>query len=397
MMVARSKLPTRRKIRRRKKSSLTLRTSNSIVVSKGKLKVANFETADHEIVQYFGALPKTSRPEKFVNAIRTGVSAFSAAESTERMDYVDKKCGEMYAQYSDILKQTIQRIEEKHEEAYGKNGKFREIIDSNFGENGSKLTNLLDPNREGSPLNQLKNEMVNRFFSMEKGFGIKQKEEEVIDKTSLKGPEFEDYCFDILSKAARITGDVLEDSTDHAGKLQACKKGDYVLTLTDTDKKITFEVKDVKSISQPDIIKILDGAIENRDASFGVLIVKNEESLPQSVGWWKTFGNNKLVCALGTSNDETLHEELLLIATQVARNMVMIHNLKNKHVDAEFVESKIQSIVPKIEELRRLKTECANINRSSDKIKTTTVSLADAIDEDLNAVRRSLTSGEKNE
>ncbi len=395
MMVARSKIPTRRKTSRRKKSSKKLQPANSIVVTKGKLKVANFETADHEIVQYFGALPRTSRPEKFVNAIRTGVSAFNAAQSTERMDYVDKKCGEMYTQFSDIMKQTIQGIQEKHEEAYGENGKFREIIDSNFGENGSKLTNLLDPNREGSPLNELKNEMVNRFFSMEKGFGIKQKEEEVIDKTPLKGPEFEDYCFDILSKAARITGDVLEDLTEHTGKLQGCKKGDYVLTLGDTNKKITFEVKDVKSISQPTILKTLDDAIENREASFGVLIVKNEASLPQSVSWWQEFGNNKLVCALGTSNDQTLHEELLLIATKVARSRVMMHNLKNKHIDAEFVESKIQSIVPKIEELRRLQTECANINRSSDKIKTTTVSIADAIDEDLSAVFRSLTTGEK--
>jgi len=189
MMVAKSKLPTRRKTRRRKKSSQKLQPSNSIVVTKGKLKVANFETADHEIVNYFGALPKSSRPEKFVNALRTGAGAFSAAESTERTDYVEKKFENMHRQFSEVMQKTIQGIEAKHEEVYGENGKFREIIDANFGVDGSKLTTLLDPNREGSPLQQLKNEIGTRLFSMEKGLGIKEKEDEIIDKTALKGQD----------------------------------------------------------------------------------------------------------------------------------------------------------------------------------------------------------------
>ncbi len=51
MMVARSKLPTRRKTRRKRKKTRQKTTpSNSIVVTKGKLKVTNFETADHEIL-----------------------------------------------------------------------------------------------------------------------------------------------------------------------------------------------------------------------------------------------------------------------------------------------------------------------------------------------------------
>jgi len=389
MMVAKSKLPTRRKTRRRKKSHQKT-TSSNYIVTKGKLKVTNFETADHEIVQYFAAIPKTSRPEKFVNAIRTGVSAFSAAESTERMDYVDKKCGEMYAQFSDILKQTIHGIEEKHEEAYGENGKFREIIDSNFGENGSKLTNFLDPNREGSPLNQLKNEMMNRFISMEKGFGIKQKEEEFIDKTPLKGQEFENYCEDVLSEVARFNGDTLANLTEQAGKVTASKKGDFLLELSNSDKKIVIEVKDDKSLTLPKIQTILDESLENREASYAIMIVKRLDCLPQSIGWWHELGNTKLVCALGKGDDDTLHDEMILIATKWARTRVGIEELKNKQVDAEFLESKIDSIGQDIKRLGKVKTECGNIKKSSETIREIAETLKDSIDNALTSMDMSL-------
>jgi len=390
MMVARSKLSTRHKTRRRKKSSQKLQPSNSIVVTKGKLKVANFETADHEIVNYFGALPKTSRPEKFVNALRTGVGAFSTAETTERIDYVDKKCEGMYRQFSEVMQKTIQGIAEKHDEVYGENGHFREIMDDNFGENGSRLTTLFDPNREGSPFHQLKKEIVDRLFSLEKDFGLKEKEREVIDKTPLKGPEFEKYCEGVLSEVARFNGDTLENLTGQIGKVTNSKKGDFLLELSNSNKKIVIEVKDDKSLNLPKIQTILDESLENREASYAIMIVKRHDYLPQSIGWWHELGNTKLVCALGKGDDDTLHDEMILIATKWARTRVGIEELKNKQVDAEFLESKIDSIGQDIKRLGKVKTECGNIKKSSETIREIAETLKDSIDNALTSMDMSL-------
>jgi len=392
MMAASVKLQTRRKTKRkrRRKSSPKIRHSNSIVVSKGKLKVENFETADHEIVNYFGALPKSSRPEKFVNALRTGVGAFNTAETTERIDYVDKKCENMYRQFTDVMQKTIQGIAEKHDDVYGENGQFREIMDENFGENGSRLINLFDPNREGSPFHQLKTEIVDRLFSLEKDFGLKEKEKEVIDKTPLKGQEFETYCEDVLSKVARFNGDTLENLTEQVGKVTASKKGDFLLELSHSNKKIVIEVKDDKSLTLPKIQTILDESLENRQASYAIMIVKRLDCLPQSIGWWQEFGNTKLVCALGKGDDETLHDELILIATKWARSRIMIEELKNKQVDAEFLESKIDSIGQDIKRLGKVKTECGNIKKSSENIREIAETLKDDIDDALTSMNMSL-------
>jgi len=390
MMVSRTKFITRRNTRKRKKSSHKLKTSNSIVVSRGKLKVTNFETSDHEIVNYFGAVPKSSRSEKFVNALRTGVGAFNTAETTERIDYVDRKCENMYRQFSEVMQKTIQEIAEKHDGVYGENGQFREIMDENFGENGSRLINLFDPNREGSPFHQLKTEIVDRLFSLEKDFGLKQKEKEVIEKTSLKGQEFEKYCEDVLSKVARFNGDTLENLTEQVGKITASKKGDFLLELPYSNKKIVIEVKDDKSLTQPKIQKILDESLENREASYAIMIVKRVECLPQSIGCWHEFGNTKLVIALGRVDDESLNDELILIATKWARSRVMIEELKNKQVDAEFLESKIDSIGQEIKQLGKVKTECSNIKKSSENIRDIAETLKDKIENDLISMNMSL-------
>ena len=301
----------------------------------------------------------------------------------------------MYRQFSEVMQKTIQGIAEKHDNVYGENGQFRVIMDENFGENGSRLINLFDPNREGSPFHQLKTEIVDRLFSLEKDFGLKEKEREVIDKTSLKGQEFEKYCEDVLSKIARFNGDALENLTEQAGKVTASKKGDFVLELLNSNKKIVIEVKDDKSLTLPKIQTILDESLENREASYAIMIVKRLDCLPQSIGWWQEFGNNKLVCALGKGDDEILHDELILIATKWARSRVMIEELKNKQVDAEFLESKIDSIGQDIKRLGKVKTECSNIKKSSETIRNIAETLKDDINNELTLMNRSLEKGEE--
>jgi len=158
-------------------------------------------------------------------------------------------------------------------------------------------------------------------------------------------------------------------------------------------KNITYEVKDVGNYSLPAIQKSLEESMINREALFGVFLVKNVESLPQSVGWFNEYDGNKLVCALGSENsDDKLHGEILLISYKWAKAKVMLQVLRESQIDAEFIQNKITKIQKKLAELSRINTQCTNIETASEKIRTIAKSLKVDIDTELNEILGSMVS-----
>jgi len=361
-----------------------------VVINKGKLTITDFQTADHEVVEYFDKQKPELREDRLVSALRTGVMALKSTEISERVDYVEKKFQNLNHKFVNTMSQTIQETESMYEENFGEKGKFREIMAEHFGEDGILLKEILDPNREGSPFYKLKSEVQSAISNLRQDLGIKEKEDEIKSRTTLKGADFEDLCQDLLESFAKIFGDIIENTTSMTGKVKRSKKGDFVLTLADSSRKITFETKDVGSISANEIRKILDEAIENREASYGVLVAKSVEAFPKSIGWFQEIGNNKLVVALGSNSEGSFHDELLLIAYKLARAKVNSQSLKEKQVDTEFIETKIETIKQKIQKFRTIKTECNNIEKASNCIKTTSEALAKEIGMELDDMNKSL-------
>lgn len=345
-------------------------------VKHGKLIIKNLETADNDIVEYFKKQKDGLRQERFVSALRTGVIALKSGQTSENVDFVKKEFENLKHKFVVTLDTTIQDIANSVEE--------------HFGENGIIVKDIFDPNREGSPLNQLRNEMRNELSGLRQDLGIKEAEDEIKNKTTLKGADFEEICYEILGKAAKINGDLLEDTTGVTGKLKACKKGDYVLTLSDCKKKITFDAKDVGSISATKIKEVLEGAIENREASYAILVVKSPDAVPKSIGAFNEIGDNMLVCAIGNGDEVTIHDELLLMALRYAKIRVLSQSANNKHVDASFIQEKIGNIRQKIGKLRSSKADCTNIEKSTKNIRNNLESIEDEINEDLDSLDKSL-------
>lgn len=364
--------------------------SMSAKVTNGKLVIHNYETNDNEIVEYFERIRPELRQDRCTRALRMGVMALKSTEVTDRIDYVEKKFNSLDYKFNTALEKTIQDLEVQYDDVYGDKGKFQEIMNNQFGEDGKLFKEVFNPNREGSPLHDLKLELREEIISLREALGIQEKEVEIKNKTPLKGADFEDDCYEILSDTARVSGDLVEDVTKQAGKIKGCKKGDQVLTISDCNKKVTFEIKDVASISSNKIQETLTQAIENREAAYGVLVVKNVDSLPKSIGWFHEFGNNMLVCALELSDEEALHDEILLIAYKWARTRVLSQNLQGSQVDAEAIEARIDSIKQKIDQLRSIKSQCTNIEGSSKKIRETAETVANEITGELDTMNRSL-------
>jgi len=364
--------------------------NNVLTINKGKLTVTNFQTADPEIVEYFEKQRPELREDRFVSAIRTGVMALKSTEISERVDYVEKKFEKLNNKFEDALEESFEELESLQENYFGEKGTLDEIISKYFGEDGTIFKEIFDPNREGSPLYKLNYEMKNEISQLRQQLGIQEKEDEMKNKTTLKGVDFEDQCQDILEGSAKVFGDIVENTTSKAGKLKRSKKGDLVLTIADSSKKITFEIKDVASISANEIQKTLDEAIENRGASCGILVAKYVEAFPKSIGWFQEIGKNKLVIALGSEDEESFHDMLLLIAYKWARTKVNSQSLEEKKVDAELIANKIESIKQKIQRLSTIKTDCKNIEKTTKNIRTNSETLAEEIGEELDEMNKSL-------
>jgi len=371
----------------------TIERLKNVIIENGKFIVREFETSDKDIVNYFQQIDPEVRREKFENALKIGVSAIKTVGLTDRIDYVEKEFENLNQDFSSTLDATLQELDKKSEEMFGEKGKFREILTQHFGKDGMIVKELFDPNKEGTPLYNLRNDIRNEILALRQAIGIKETEKEFVGKTPLKGKNFEDRCELIIGEVARHFGDLLENTTKVQGKLQGSKKGDFVIKHAENNKKIVFEIKDT-AISTNQIQKTLEESIENRDASYGILIVKSVESLPKSIGWFQECGDNMLACALSSQQNESdvLHPEILLIAYKWARLRLMLQSFKEKKVDPAFIQEKIMKIQRKISELRLIKTQCTNIETASDKVRTIVKNLEDTIGKELSEILGSIAS-----
>lgn len=379
-------------------ASLGEQMKSNITIERGKLVVKKFETSDKEIVDYFEEIELDIREERFEMALKTGVTALKTVGITEKIDYIERKFEGLNKQFSDTLDTTVDDLDNKYEEIFGEKGKFADIIKLHFGEDGKIVKELFDPAREGSPLNILRNEIRNEISGLKTLLQLEEQKGEIEQKTPLKGIKFEDACEQVLNSITKMHSDKLERTTDIAGKIRASKKGDFVVELKENAKKIVYEVKDLGKKDSgkqtlPAILRNMEDAMTNREAAYGVFLVKNVEALPQSVGWFNEYDGNKLVCALGSEiGDEKLHGEILLISYKWAKAKVMLQALRERQIDAEFIQNKITKIQQKLSELTNVKTNCTNIETASDKIRTIVQNLQDEIGTELSEILGSLVS-----
>lgn len=374
-------------------ATTTISQKGEVIVEKDKLVIKNFETYDREIVSYFQDIQPEIRREKLENSLKVGVVAVKTVGVAERINYIEKAFNDMSHNFDDVLRITVQQLDKKYEEMFGERGKFGEIITQHFGEDGKIVKELFDPNKVGTPLYNLLNQVKTEIFQLGQQIGLKKDREQERQKTPQKGKDFEELCEDLIAGVAHHYSDILLDTRDVVGKLTDCKKGDYVVTVPSNDKKIVFEVKDKADLkSSPEIQETLKKSMENRGASYGILVIKYVESFPKGVGWFLEYENNMLACALSTKErEENLHYELLLIAYKWARARLMLQSFKDSKVDVEFIQNRIERIQQKLRKLSDIKAECTNLETSSTKIRTITTELEENIGRELSGILESIT------
>lgn len=248
-------------------------------------------------------------------------------------------------------------------------GRMRILLGSYFEGDSSRLAQLLDPTRMGSPLHQFRTEVsrgferINeRLTAIEAAAAARASERA---RSTAKGGDFEDLVEDLLLGSLRGTEDVVERTSDSAGDVLRSKKGDFVIALgPDTVRgaalRIVVECKD-RRISGRAMRDELEEARRNRDAAVG-LVVFSAAHAPAGIAPFDVRMGN-VYCAIDPLDPEPA---TLDAAVRLAR-LVALSTIRRpgREVDIGAVGEALSRIGAELDALRALKTRLATIGTAA--------------------------------
>ena len=302
-----------------------------------------------------------------------------SADLTKDVLYVEKAFDKLRASFAQNL-----------DSVFKDDGQFSSLLREHFGEDGKVVKDLFDPHKDGTPLFALRRALDENLSEIKEKLAVNETKKQMIEKSPQKGFEFEEWCEQKLDEIAKFNSDKLENTGKELGQSLNRKVGDFVLTLSDTGKKVVFEMKDAK-ISLPQIQKQLSEAMENRKADYGILVARHIEDLPKPVGWFNEYDGNQLVCAVGSSESDALIDgEIIRLACSWARTRLRIESAKEKKLEPSFIIEKVDAVRKQIEEMMKIKTQCTNISKSNDKIRDILTDAESEMNAELDEIIKSL-------
>ena len=319
-------------------------SDSEFLIEDGVLEIKNLVIDEPDVVSYFEniQLSQENFKDTFEHILKLGILSSKSAQIGNQTDYIDRK-----------LMETLTQLKE-HVENFNPEESIRKMF------------------------NEL---LIN--------IGQKKGASEEHRKGTQKGVEFEEYCEEILSDIAKTYSDSLEKTGNVAGLVENSKKGDYVYTISENDKKIVLEMKDyTRPQSTPNLEKYLNEAITNRGTDYAIVISKSAQGFSKQVGIFQEYGN-KLFVALTPADSENseLHDELIVIAMRWARQKLLQNTLE---FDSGVIQEKISSVQRTMKKFSNVKTKCTSISDISEEISFEVEELRSSIKLDLEEIIKSL-------
>jgi hypothetical protein len=291
------------------------RPASPVVVHGDRLVIDDLVIVDPSIAAFFAERPADDRAAILERAVRIGVTALQDAGVSMDVDVVrrefeglmrraeavneraastlDEVLRQNFADGDGRLPRTLERFlgdrgqlrgfvnelfdEGKRDSALGR---MRSMLGSYFDGDASRLAQLLDPTRLGSPLHQFRTEVTSGFERLNERLaaieaaGAARASERA--RSSAKGADFEALVGDMLGDLCRGTGDALDRTGDETGDVIRSKQGDLLLTLDPAlthgaDVRVVVECKD-RAVSGKAMREELAGAKRNRAAQVGLVV-----------------------------------------------------------------------------------------------------------------------------
>ncbi|MGB9961655.1 restriction endonuclease [Halobacterium sp. MBLA0001] len=369
-----------------------------IEVDDDRVRVSEFEVADSTVVEYLRQFDDDQeREDAFVRALRVGVTTMDLAETSQQEEYVERKFTEMQRDLQEEIDRIEDEVEEKFgddghvpqifddhlgqdghlkqhiEDAFSEDGPFTERLDEELGEDGERIQKALDPDTEGTPTYRLKRTLQDQIQDLrdkiEEQATAEETEEEIRQRTTLKGDDFEDTVENMLSDLVYNTSNEVEYTGDTNGEISGRKVGDFVITLNDTGQRIVVEAKSDSGYSQRDIKEELADAVENRDADYGIVVFECESYIPDKVGYFHEFDSERLSVALKETEDDDVEPGFLRIAYNWARTRAVQGYVDSGTAfDPEAIQNAVSEVSDSIDRFSTIRKKTTSIRKTANEI-----------------------------
>lgn len=380
------------------------RPEHHISVEGDRLTVDHLVIVDGQVAAFLGERVPEERPALLERALRIGVTALQDAGVSLDVDVVRREFEGLVRQAEVIneraataldgvlrqnfadddgrLPRTLERFlgdrgqlrafvtelfdETRRDSAMGR---MRAMLGSYFDGDASRLAQLLDPTRLGSPLHQFRTEVSDGFAKLNdrltaiEAAGAARASERA--RSAAKGADFEAVIGDLLADVCRGTGDAVDRTGDEAGAVIRSKKGDFVLSLDagltrGADVRVVIECKD-RAISGKEMRAELAEAKRNRGAQVG-LVVFTPQHAPAGIAPFDVRLGD-VYCVVDPTEPEPA---VLDAAVRLAR----LHALatlaeREVEVDAAAIGAALTAIRAQLDAIRSLKMQLTSIGSMS--------------------------------
>ena len=390
----------------------------TVRVEADRLIVDHLTLDDHALAAFVAERPAEDRALLVERALRVGLTAIQSVGVTVNVDAVraefqgllrqTEAANEKAAAALDVLlRQNFAdgegRLPRTLEKFLGDKGQLRGFVDELFDEakrdsaigrmklllgsyfdgDASRLAQLLDPTRLGSPLHQFRREMAEGFAHLNERLaaleaaGAARAAERA--KSAAKGADFEDVVEGLLGDMARGSGDILERTGTEFGTAIGSKKGDFVLTLNaeataGAELRVVVECKD-RQISGRAMRDELREARSNRDAAVA-LVIFTPAHAPTGIAPFDVRAGD-VYCVLDPAG---LEVSTLEAAVRLAR-LLALQTLKQRdvEVDAAAIGVALNGVREQLELVRAMKSMLTSIGTSAKDVQAGLDKLRDGI------------------
>lgn len=382
----------------------TSNRQSSVRLEADRLVVERLVLDDSSLVAFVADRPAEERGELIERALRIGLTAIQSVGVTVNVDAVraefqgllrqteaaneraatalDTMLRQNFADGDGRLPRTLEKflgdkgqlrsfVDELFDEAKRDSaiGRMKVLLGSYFDGDASRLAQLLDPTRLGSPLHQFRVEMaagfdkLNERLSAIEAAGAARASER--SKSAAKGGDFEGVIEGLLGELARGSGDLLERIGTETGSLIGSKKGDFALTLNaeataGADVKIVIECKD-RYVSGRAMRDELREAKTNRDAAVA-LVVFTPAHAPAGIAPFDVRAGDVYCVVDPAAPDTATLEAAVRLTRLLALQTLRSHDVE---VDAAAIAEALKGVREQLETLRALKVTLTAIGTSA--------------------------------
>ncbi|HEX8939198.1 MAG TPA: hypothetical protein VF763_03455 [Candidatus Limnocylindrales bacterium] len=393
-------------------------TSAAVRVDGDRLVVERLVIADATLATFVGERDADDRPGLVERALRIGLTALLDAGVTVNVDAIrvqfqdlvrqteaaneraasalDALLRQNFADGDGRLPRTLERFlgdrgqlrsfvaelfdESRRDSAIGR---MRTLLGTYFDGDASRLAQLLDPTRLGSPLHQFRTEMADgfarlndRLTALEAAAAARAGERA---KSAAKGADLEALVEAALADIARGSGDLVERTATETGAVMGSKKGDFVVTVDPgrtggADLRVVVECKD-RAVSGRVMRDELREARTNRSAAVA-LVVFTPAHAPTGIAPFDVRAGD-VYCVL----DPAAPDPAILEAALRLARLFALATLRDREVelDAAAVAAALAGIREQLELVRGLKATLTSIATNAGDVRGALDRLREAI------------------